>query len=88
MIVTLFSIQDGAGNTQVTSVPDGAGDHMVKQLEGGQGSQGNFVVIKDEEEKKSETDNSQQDTDIDASAITQVHLKKILYLMLLLQNSC
>lgn len=51
-------------------MPDGAGDQVFKQLEGGQANQGNFVVIKDEDEKKCQASTSQEDRNIDTGAMT------------------
>lgn len=60
------------------AVPDGAGDHMIKQLESEHGSQGGFVIIKDECEKKTETETSNPDATIESTSITQVGYTYIL----------
>ena len=66
------------------AVPDSAGDHMIKQLESEHGSQGGFVIIKDESEKKTETESSNPDATIESSSITQVGYICILFTRLFL----
>ena len=67
----------------MAAVPDGAGDHMIKQLESEHGSQGGFVIIKNENEKKAETESSNPDATIESSSITQVGCTYISFTILI-----